>query len=244
MPSPHHSWKISKRNLNSNKWIFCYSKALRWELITSCVRRFVFKPKYWAIWLIHLLLHRFGLRISLPFHIFVLESLFCAQGWWILNLVSADTWLWGSWFSKRFKSCLFLWKILSLLREKFMVCCQQWSIHCKPQPVKFNRFPFALGTKLLNALEMSTQIYSYTTILNRNMGCDQYTVPDDFSCWTYFCCFPLALVHICTWTLLPFFQISLRTVDSKPPTVPFGIVACTFYDIFLEMAAYYGKPES
>ena len=30
---------------------------------------------------------------------FVLESLFCAQRLWLLNLFSADTWLWAAWFS-------------------------------------------------------------------------------------------------------------------------------------------------
>ena len=34
---------------------------------------------------------------------FVLESLFCAQILWLLNLFSADTWLWGRmvWLTKR-----------------------------------------------------------------------------------------------------------------------------------------------
>ena len=30
-----------------------------------------------------------------------------------------------------------------------------------------------------------------------NMGYDQYTVPNDCSCRTYFCCFPLTLANIC-----------------------------------------------
>ena len=36
--------------------------------------------------------------------------------------------------------------------------------------------------------------------------------------------------NICPWSLVPFFQISWRTVNSKPPTIPFGIVACTSSD--------------
>ena len=43
-----------------------------------------------------------------------------------------------------------------------------------------------------------------------NMGYDQYTVPDDCSCRTYFCCFPLALANICLWPPVPIFQISLK----------------------------------
>ena len=44
-----------------------------------------------------------------------------------------------------------------------------------------------------------------------NMGYDQYTVPDDRSCRTYFCCFPLALANICPWPPVPFFQIYLKS---------------------------------
>ena len=45
----------------------------------------------------------------------------------------------------------------------------------------------------------------------------------------YFCCFPLALANISPWPLMPFYSDFLwRTVTSKSPTIPFGIVACTF----------------
>ena len=37
------------------------------------------------------------------------------------------------------------------------------------------------------------------TIPKGNMGYDQYTVPDDCSCRTYFCCFPLALENTLPW---------------------------------------------
>ena len=47
------------------------------------------------------------------------------------------------------------------------------------------------------------------------MGYDQYTVPDDSSCRTYFCCFPLALANICPWSLVLFFQISLKNSELK-----------------------------
>ena len=48
-----------------------------------------------------------------------------------------------------------------------------------------------------------------------NMGYDQYTVPNDCSCRTYFCCFSLALANICPWPLVPFFQISSENRADK-----------------------------
>ena len=52
------------------------------------------------------------------------------------------------------------------------------------------------------------------------------------SCQTYFCCLPLAFtnIHVHPWPLVLFFQISLKNNELKPPTIPFGIVACTFSD--------------
>ena len=71
----------------------------------------------------------------------------------------------------------------------------------------------------------------HVTIPKGNMGYDQYTVPDDCSCQTYFCCFPLALADTFPW---PFVQILSnffeKKENSKPPTTPFRIVACTFSD--------------
>ena len=71
----------------------------------------------------------------------------------------------------------------------------------------------------------------HATIPKGNMGYGQYTVSNECSCRTYIYCFPVALENICPWPLVPFFQISLKNrVHSKPPTTPFGIVACTFSD--------------
>ena len=47
------------------------------------------------------------------------------------------------------------------------------------------------------------------------MGYDQYTIPNDCSCRTFFCCFPLAFANICPWPLVPFFQISLENRADK-----------------------------
>ena len=43
----------------------------------------------------------------------------------------------------------------------------------------------------------------HTTIPKGNMGYDRYTVSDDFSCRTYFCCFPLALANTFSWPFVP-----------------------------------------
>ena len=50
-------------------------------------------------------------------------------------------------------------------------------------------------------------------------------------CRNYFCCFSLAIALISLWSLVPFLQISLKSCELKTaPTIPFGIVACTFCD--------------
>ena len=71
----------------------------------------------------------------------------------------------------------------------------------------------------------------HATIPKGNMGYDQYTVPTDCSCQTYFCCFPLAIANTTSQTsraiLSNFFE---EQCTQKPPTIPLGIVACTFSD--------------
>ena len=44
---------------------------------------------------------------------------------------------------------------------------------------------------------------------------DQYTVPNDCSCQTYLCCFPLALANISPWPPVPFFQMYLKNSALK-----------------------------
>ena len=97
----------------------------------------------------------------------------------------------------------------------------------------FNVIPSGsvFGGERLVYTAISTKVVGknvHATIPKCSMGYDQYNVPNDCSCRTYFCCFPLALANMCLWPLVPFFQISLKRVHSKPPTIPFGIVACTF----------------
>ena len=50
------------------------------------------------------------------------------------------------------------------------------------------------------------------------------------SCRTYFCCFPLAFAKYVHGLPCHSFKFLWGTVNSKPPTIPFGIVACTFSD--------------
>ena len=62
------------------------------------------------------------------------------------------------------------------------------------------------------------------------MGYDQYTVPDSVVVKTSFIAF---LWHAQTYVhglLCHSFKFLWRTANSKPPTIPFVIVACTFCD--------------
>ena len=55
----------------------------------------------------------------------------------------------------------------------------------------------------------------HATIPKGNMGYDQYTVPDDCTCRTYFCCFPLALANTFHGLSCQFFQISRKNSELK-----------------------------
>ena len=57
------------------------------------------------------------------------------------------------------------------------------------------------------------------TIPKGNMGYDRYTVPDTVAVEPTFVAFPLALVNISLWPLVPFFQISLKNKELK--TTPY-----------------------
>ena len=79
----------------------------------------------------------------------------------------------------------------------------------------------------------------HATIPKGNMGYDQYTVPADCSCQTYFCYFPLALADIRPWPLVPFFQISLKNSELKTTHNSFsGLARALFPTTFLEIAIY------
>ena len=72
----------------------------------------------------------------------------------------------------------------------------------------------------------------HATIPNGNMGYEQYTVPDDSSCRTY----SVLLLsfstrkHIFMASRASLSNFLWRTVNSKLPTIPIGVVACAFSD--------------
>ena len=88
-------------------------------------------------------------------------------------------------------------------------------------------------------------VYSYfeknvhVTIPQGNMEYDQYTVPDDFSCRIYFCCFPLALENTFPWPFVPilsnFFE-EWRTQNH--PQCLSGLSRELFPTTFLKIAVY------
>ena len=68
----------------------------------------------------------------------------------------------------------------------------------------------------------------YAPIPKGNMGCNQYTVRNDRSCRSYFCCFPLALANICPWPPVQFTQ--------NHPLNLSGLSRVLFQTTFLEIA--------
>ena len=79
----------------------------------------------------------------------------------------------------------------------------------------------------------------HATIPKGNMGYDQYTVPNDCSCRTYFCCFPLALANTFSWPFVPilsnFFGEQGR---QNHPQYLSGLSRALFPTTFLETAVY------
>ena len=77
------------------------------------------------------------------------------------------------------------------------------------------------------------------TIPKGNMGYDQYTVPNDCSCRTDFCCFPVALANKCPWPLVPFFSIFFGEEGRQNhPQYLSGLSRALFPTTFLETAVY------
>ena len=60
---------------------------------------------------------------------------------------------------------------------------------------KLTRPSFPLVSKVANFHGHSAYSYFEKGRRKGNMGYDQYTVSDDCTCRTYFCCFPLALAN-------------------------------------------------
>ena len=98
----------------------------------------------------------------------------------------------------------------------------------------------------------TTRVYSYfekgcgkkcaAKIPKGNMGYDQYTVPDDCSCGSYFYCFPLALANKFPWPFLPilsnFFE---KKKTQNHPQCLSGLSRALFPTTFLEIAVCYSS---
>ena len=87
--------------------------------------------------------------------------------------------------------------------------------------VKTLSFPTATSKKVVEK-------NVYAPIPKGNMGCNQYTVRNDRSCRSYFCCFPLALANICPWPPVQFTQ--------NHPLNLSGLSRVLFPTTFLEIA--------
>ena len=79
----------------------------------------------------------------------------------------------------------------------------------------------------------------HATIPKGNMGYDQYTVPDDCSCRTYFCCFPLALANTFPWPFVPILSnfFEKKRTQNHPQCLS-GLSCALFPTTFLEIAVY------
>ena len=79
----------------------------------------------------------------------------------------------------------------------------------------------------------------YATIPKGNMGSDQYTVPDDCSCRTYFCCFLLALANTFPCPFVPILSnfFEKRRTQNHPQCLS-GLSRALFPTTFLEIAIY------
>ena len=79
----------------------------------------------------------------------------------------------------------------------------------------------------------------HATIPKSNMGYDQYTVPDDCSCRTYFCCFPLALANTFPWPFVPILSHFFEKKETQNhPQCLSGLSRALFPTTFLEIAVY------
>ena len=79
----------------------------------------------------------------------------------------------------------------------------------------------------------------HVSIPKGNMGYNQYTVPDDCSCRTYFCCFPLAFANTFPWPFVPilsnFFE---KQRTQNHPQCLSRLSRALFPTTFLEIAVY------
>ena len=79
----------------------------------------------------------------------------------------------------------------------------------------------------------------HATIPKGNMGYDQYTVPDNCSCRTYFSCFPLAIENTFLWPFVPILSnfFEERRTQNHPQCL-LGSSRALFPTTFLEIAVH------
>ena len=99
-------------------------------------------------------------------------------------------------------------------------------------------WPWCLQTNLYTAISRKVVGKNvHATIPKGNMGYDRYNIPDDCSCRTYFCCFPLALANTFSWPFMPillnFFE-EQRTQNH--PQCLSGLSRALFPTTFLQIA--------
>ena len=79
----------------------------------------------------------------------------------------------------------------------------------------------------------------HTTIPKGNVGYDQYTVPDECSCRTYFCCFLLALANTFPRPFVPILSnfFEKKRTQNHPQCLS-GLLRALFPTTFPEIAVY------
>ena len=113
-----------------------------------------------------------------------------------------------------------------LLLLSFQLIAKSWNLQKLSKLT--GSFLNLIGIQLFR--EMLSEKNVHATIPKGNMGYEQYTVPDTVDVEPGFVAF---LYHSQTYDhglSCHSFKFLWRTVNSKPPTIPFGVVACTFSD--------------
>ena len=79
----------------------------------------------------------------------------------------------------------------------------------------------------------------HATIPKGNMGYNQYTVPDECSCRSFFCCFPLALANTFPWPVVPILSNFFKKQRTQNhPQCLSRLPRALFPTTFLEIAVY------
>ena len=125
----------------------------------------------------------------------------------------------------------------------FTLCRKAWNFTKRFHADKFRIIYECILIKeqfIYSHFEKGCRKNVHATIPKGNMGYDQYTVLDDCSCRTYFCCFPLALANTFPWPFVPilsnFFE---KQRTQNHPQCLSGLSRALFPTTFLEIAVYF-----